>query len=333
MTILRQDRQNILTDQWGRFRSLRLASPITPTVGPGDDGFLWLDIGVDGTPSAPVWKMWDESANTWRLVGIADASFAGVTDICDIALTESPGVGTTIPRGDHVHAHPVFASGDLHPEYMTPAEHTAIGNSAPHHAAMTLDANADTLLALAAQKLGLDTQSAGRFLGGPISGAAAVPTFRVLDVEDMPASTCAFLARPSADITDVTGDGTAYHVVFPSEIVDRGDDYDTATGTFTARKTGLYMLTGGLYLGGIISTHTAMLIAIVTSNRVYGVVYVNPYPIVVSTDRVIFGVSCLADMDAADTAYLRVTVTGGTKVVDIIYSSAYSCFGGFLLSE
>jgi len=46
------------------------------------------------------------------------------------------------------------------------------------HAAITLDTNADTLLSLSTQALGLDTQTANYALMGPVSGAAAVPTFR-----------------------------------------------------------------------------------------------------------------------------------------------------------
>lgn len=59
----------LITDRWGRFRSVCLRSPTMPSVGPGDDGFLWIDIGVDGTPANPLWKMWDDEAQTWRLVG------------------------------------------------------------------------------------------------------------------------------------------------------------------------------------------------------------------------------------------------------------------------
>lgn len=67
--ILNRNRFAILSDIWGRFRSLSLISPVTPVVGPGDDGYLWIDIGVDGTPDNPLWKMWDEAAATWRLIG------------------------------------------------------------------------------------------------------------------------------------------------------------------------------------------------------------------------------------------------------------------------
>jgi hypothetical protein len=54
------------------------------------------------------------------------------------------------------------------------------------HAAVTLDVNADTLLSLSTQALGLDTQTANRVLAGPDTGAAAVPTFRALVTADLP---------------------------------------------------------------------------------------------------------------------------------------------------
>ncbi len=55
------------------------------------------------------------------------------------------------------------------------------------HAAVTLDANADTLLSLITQTVGLDTQAANRALLGPVSGVAAAPTFRALVSDDVPA--------------------------------------------------------------------------------------------------------------------------------------------------
>lgn len=54
------------------------------------------------------------------------------------------------------------------------------------HAAVTLDVNANTLLSLSTQALGLDTQAANRVLSGPASGTAVVPTFRALVSDDIP---------------------------------------------------------------------------------------------------------------------------------------------------
>jgi hypothetical protein len=53
------------------------------------------------------------------------------------------------------------------------------------HAAVTLDVNADTFLSLSTQVLGLDNQAANLALMGPVSGAAAVPTFRSPQAKDV----------------------------------------------------------------------------------------------------------------------------------------------------
>jgi len=53
------------------------------------------------------------------------------------------------------------------------------------HAAATLDSNAETLLSITTQELGLDTQTANYVFAGPVSGGAAVPTFRALVAADV----------------------------------------------------------------------------------------------------------------------------------------------------
>lgn len=53
------------------------------------------------------------------------------------------------------------------------------------HAPVTLAADADALLGLSGQEIGLDTQSANRVFAGPGSGAAADPTFRALVAADL----------------------------------------------------------------------------------------------------------------------------------------------------
>ncbi|OQA16990.1 MAG: hypothetical protein BWY63_02557 [Chloroflexi bacterium ADurb.Bin360] len=70
-------------------------------------------------------------------------------------------------------------------EMLTPGEHTAIGDGSPHHAAVTLNAAADTLLSLSGQQLGVDAQAANMVYAGPASGVAATPTFRALGASDL----------------------------------------------------------------------------------------------------------------------------------------------------
>lgn len=81
------------------------------------------------------------------------------------------------PSAGHTGFAPALGADD---NYVTDAEKLAL------HPAATLDANADTILSLAAQVLGLDTQAAGLVLAGPESGAVAVPTFRALVAADLP---------------------------------------------------------------------------------------------------------------------------------------------------
>ena len=59
------------------------------------------------------------------------------------------------------------------------------------HAAVTLAADADALLSLSTQEIGLDAQKANRVLAGPASGVDADPTFRALVSADLPAATAA----------------------------------------------------------------------------------------------------------------------------------------------
>lgn len=54
------------------------------------------------------------------------------------------------------------------------------------HLPVTLDGNADTLLSLSSQTIGVDAQSEKKFLAGPTSGADAVPTFREIAITDVP---------------------------------------------------------------------------------------------------------------------------------------------------
>ena len=62
-----------------------------------------------------------------------------------------------------------------------------VGKSLPDVSTpITLDTNADTLLSLTDQQLGLDTEAANKAFLGPSSGSAAVPTFRSVVTNDLP---------------------------------------------------------------------------------------------------------------------------------------------------
>lgn len=88
---------------------------------------------------------------------------------------------------------------------LTPTEHTDIGDNAPHHAAITLAADAQELLSLVAQELGFVAKAANLVLAGPVAGAAADPTFRALVDADVPAA-----VMRDQEHTDI-GDNAPHH--------------------------------------------------------------------------------------------------------------------------
>jgi predicted secreted protein len=126
----------------------------------------------------------------------------------------------------------------------------------------------------------------------------------------------AFLAR-SSDQTDVTGDATSYTITFTTEVFDQNGDFD-GTSTFTAPITGRYFLSATVGLTGILSSHTVISFRIVTSNRSYNCNSGAPSKIFDANTAASWTVNALTDMDVSDTADVRVTVSNGTKVVDIV---------------
>lgn len=60
-------------------------------------------------------------------------------------------------------------------------------------------------------------------------------------------SSVSFFAYQSAPVNNVTGDSTAYTVIFDTELYDTGSGYDNTTGIFTAPVTGTYEFNFGIY--------------------------------------------------------------------------------------
>jgi len=141
---------------------------------------------------------------------------------------------------------------------------------------------------------------------------------------------CAYLA---SDDLDVTGNGTEYLIgtnTALTERFDQGSDFNT-NGIFTASVAGRYLLTGTVLVKGIAAATTSLL-KIDTSNEVYGTNCGDPSTVVTSTGFVSMAISVLADMDASDTATLKVTFSGEVGDVNDLYggTAAYTQFSGYL---
>ena len=122
-----------------------------------------------------------------------------------------------------------------------------------------------------------------------------------------------FMGR-SNTLSNITGDGTAYTILYPTERFDVGANYSSPD--YTAPITGKYIITLSIEVRGLASDHTDLICNIVTSNRTYNVTRLNPSAIAVS-GIMNFSGSMYCDMDAADTATTTLKVSGGSKVVDI----------------
>jgi hypothetical protein len=142
----------------------------------------------------------------------------------------------------------------------------------------------------------------------------------------------AFLAYATGAQNSVTGNQTLYTVLFATEVFDQGSNF--AASTFTAPVTGRYRLEACVGFNGIASTNTQGQCIIAASNRSCVNECSSPYAIRNSTGYVGYTISCLIDMDAADTAVVQFLVGPGTgaKGINILVDATtlYTYFSGNL---
>ena len=113
-------------------------------------------------------------------------------------------------------------------------------------------------------------------------------------------------------------------ITFGNEVFDQNSDF--GSNTFTAPVTGKYQFNVGLFLEQVDTDYSELRIKLDTSNRTYDHFDIgSPF----SSDRNLqYHLSALADMDASDTAVLRVTFGGGGNQMDV---NALTYFSGYLV--
>lgn len=123
-----------------------------------------------------------------------------------------------------------------------------------------------------------------------------------------------FLVVVANNLSNKTGDGTQYTIVYDSEIYDIGSHFSSTT--FTAPVTGQYDLGLVVLFFGLGALFTSGNIQLVTSNRTYSL-YIGIGAIRDASNQATLFLNTLADMDAADTVTTLLQVSGSTKTVSI----------------
>jgi len=142
----------------------------------------------------------------------------------------------------------------------------------------------------------------------------------------------AFLLVLASQLSNVTGDGTIYDVVWDTEVFDQNGD--VSGSTFTAPVTGRYQFDVALTFGGITTSMVNGFIRIDTSNRNYLMASCDWGDLKNSSNEAGLSFSVLADMDASDTVHIDCQLASGTKVADIITNGStdpYNWFSGHLV--
>jgi len=134
----------------------------------------------------------------------------------------------------------------------------------------------------------------------------------------------AFLARPASSQDNIAVTSLVT-VVFGTEIFDQNANF--ASNTFTAPVTGKYQFSASVKIDNLDSAAAYYAVYLVTSNRGY-VTFIDPD---FGQDAAFFSinVSVLADLDASDTAFIRIVQNGGTAQSDIQVDSHFS---GYLVA-
>jgi hypothetical protein len=156
-------------------------------------------------------------------------------------------------------------------------------------------------------------------------------------VSNLPSSggsslTSGFQAYMSSNQSVITSTAT---VQFNSEQFDIGSDFNTSTYTFTAPSTGKYLFNVLLWLNTIQSAGSYYDLTLVTSNRTYSLVSLDPGGFDTNVAYYTMQGHLLADMDASDTASVSILQGGGVSGTTTVQATNFglraSLFTGYLV--
>jgi len=173
--------------------------------------------------------------------------------------------------------------------------------------------------------------------GGGVDGITSAANSTAISIDSTERVTMplqpSFLAYVTSTQSNVSGNSVYYNLTGAiwTEIMDIGGNL--ANGTFTAPVTGTYIFYANIALGSLSTSQTILYGHVQTSNRNHRTYYQGFGYDEHSHTTLTMNYVVIADMDAADTAYLKFKAAGGSQTVGLSggSQSQQTNFGGFLL--
>ena len=130
------------------------------------------------------------------------------------------------------------------------------------------------------------------------------------------------VAQVNSTLTDVTGDGTTYTVVFDTIASQQGSNFNTGTGVFTVPVAGYYLVSVSLLLNGLTASFTSADLRIAGSAGTYAKKLYNPgVGFIAASTQYAVETTKVISIAAAATIFIQIIVSGSTKTIDIVQES------------
>lgn len=131
--------------------------------------------------------------------------------------------------------------------------------------------------------------------------------------------TSAYLANA---VLNVTGDNTAYTILFDSTLVNVGTAYNTATGIFTVPVTGRYLISVSIGVGNLIAGHISGIASITTTSVTFQTNAFNYFAMADVNGNMVSSFSKIIPLAATNTVKIVIIVNGSTKTVSVLGAGA-----------
>ena len=199
-----------------------------------------------------------------------------------------------------------------------------IGDAGAEDTKIVFDGNAQDF------HIGLDDSADDLVIGlGSSLGTTTHMSFDEAGHVTMPLQS-SFFAYPDTTISNIATGSQQTPDVGNAEVWDLNADFNISNNTFTAPVTGKYLFTVHLEMKSVDSACSEYAGRLVTSNRTYEFVSLDARMFDADGFMPWLG-TIIADMDAADTALIKVLQSDGTAQMDITGGATRTWFQGCLL--